>query len=71
MHASLSRWLSHQPAEASTATDRAALLARGLDLVRGTARAPASGERALLDLYVGGQLTIDQVLAHLEAPECA
>ena len=69
MYASLSRWLSHQPAAVATATDREALLAQGLDLVRGTARVPAARERALLDRFVRGQLTIDQVLVQLEAPE--
>ena len=44
---------------------------RGLDLGRGPARAHAPGERALPDLFVWGRLTIDQVLAHLEASERA
>ncbi|GAB3319516.1 hypothetical protein ACFQT0_29995 [Hymenobacter humi] len=69
MHASLSRWLSQQPAGAATAAGRQRLLTRGLDLVHGTALAPKPYERFLLDQFVRGNLTIDQALAHLEAQE--
>jgi hypothetical protein len=58
MQAPLSRWLSQQSAEVATATDRDELLARGLNLVRGTALVPTPYGRSSLDQFVCGHLTI-------------
>jgi TolB-like protein len=49
----------------STAQGRQRVVAAAIDFTQGTALAPQRYERALLDLFVRGFLTIDQVMERL------
>jgi hypothetical protein len=49
----------------ATVQSRQRLVAAAIDFTQGTALAPQQYERALLDLFVRGFLTIDQVIERL------
>ena len=49
----------------ATVQSRQRVVAAALDFTQGTALAPQQYERALLDLFVRGFLTIDQVMERL------
>jgi hypothetical protein len=49
----------------ATTQDRQRVVAAALDFTQGTTLAPQQYERALLDLFVRGFLTIDQVMERL------
>jgi hypothetical protein len=51
----------------ATPQGRQQLVAAALDFVAGTALLPGDYERVLLNQFVEGSLTIEQVLEHLEA----
>ncbi len=69
MPASLARWLHQQSALPATEAGRRRVVDGALNLTRGTPLAPPPYERMLLDQFVRGNLTIDQVLAHLAAQQ--
>lgn len=69
MKAFLSRHLRQHASPLDTEPGRQRLVTAALDLAQGTALAPKPYERMLLDQFVRGNLTLDDVLAHLDAQE--
>lgn len=66
MKSSLSLHLSQKEALLDTVHSRQRLVTAALQLVEGTRLMPKQYERMLLDQFVRGNLTIDQVIARLE-----
>jgi len=69
MKPSLSLHLSQKEALLDTVHGRQRLVTAALHLVEGTRLMPKQYERMLLDQFVRGNLTIDQVIARLEVQE--
>jgi hypothetical protein len=66
MQASTSLFVSQQTHQCTTAQQRQRLVTMALGLAAGTPLAPKDYERMLLDEFVRGNLSIDQVLTRLE-----
>ena len=69
MKASLSQHLRQHASPLDTESGRQRLVTAALNLTQGTALAPKAYERMLLDHFVRGILTLDEVLARLAAQE--
>ncbi len=69
MPTSLAHWLRQQSALLATEAGRRRLVDGAVNLTLHTRLAPPPYERMLLDQFVRGTLTIDQVLALLDAQE--
>lgn len=66
MNNSLAHWINQQRALLSTPEERGRLLAFAQALTHGTRLTPTPAERQLLDQFVGGDLTLEQLLSSLE-----
>lgn len=65
-NASVAKHLGQQPTLTSTEQGRRRLVTVALNIVKGTALEPKEYERMLLEQFVHGNLTIDQVIQRLE-----
>ncbi|MGI4865453.1 MAG: hypothetical protein ACRYFZ_16135 [Janthinobacterium lividum] len=69
MDSFISRYLNGKQSLPTTEQERKRLVTGALNLTAGTSLAPKPYERMLLDQFVRGNLTIDQVLDFLERQE--
>lgn len=69
MKASLSQHLRQHSSPLDTEPGRQRLVTAALNLTQGTTLAPKAYKRMLLDHFVRGTLTLDEVLARLDAQE--
>jgi len=65
----LSKHVSPQASPLDTESGRQRLVTVALNLTRGTALAPEAYEQMLLDQFVRGVLTLDEVLTRLNEQE--
>ncbi|AMR25453.1 hypothetical protein A0257_22435 (plasmid) [Hymenobacter psoromatis] len=69
MKPSLSLHLNQQCSWPNTEHGRKRLVTVALNITQGTRLMPKPYEQMLLDQFVRGNLTLDEVLAHLDAQE--
>jgi hypothetical protein len=69
MKPSLSQYLHQQISSLDTEHGRQRLVTIALNIAHGTALMPKAYERMLLDQFVRGNLTLDEVIARLEGQE--
>jgi hypothetical protein len=69
MKSSLSHYLSSKSIPPSTEQERKRLVTMALGLTAGTPLVPKAYERMLLDEFVRGNLSIEQVVTRLEYQE--